>query len=68
MYLAELISLHATIAIVNADNYEKALQNQKSLKKYSKLIEEEKTGMSTRRISIINLPRWYWMATALPVF
>lgn len=40
--LAELISHHATIAIVNAENYERELENQRNLKRYSAMIEEEK--------------------------
>lgn len=42
VYLAELISHHATIAIANAENYEREIENQKNLKRYSKMIEEEK--------------------------
>ena len=42
VYIAELISHHATIAIVNAENYEREIENQKNLKKYSAMIEQEK--------------------------
>ena len=42
VYLIELISHHATIAIANAANYEKILENQKSLERYSLIVEEEK--------------------------
>jgi len=42
VYIAELISHHATIAIINAANYEKLIENQKSLEKYSLIVEEEK--------------------------
>jgi sugar diacid utilization regulator len=42
IYLAELISLHATIAIVNASNYKIITDNQLSLERYSNLVEEEK--------------------------
>lgn len=42
VYLVELISHHATIAIANAANYEKILENQKSLERYSLIVEEEK--------------------------
>lgn len=42
VYLTELISHHATIAIANAANYEKILEDQKSLERYSLIVEEEK--------------------------
>ena len=42
VYLAELISEQATIAISNAENYEKELKAQQELKSYSEIIEMEK--------------------------
>lgn len=42
VYIAELISQHATTAIANAASYEKILEDQKSLERYSLIVEEEK--------------------------
>ncbi|MCK5762837.1 MAG: GAF domain-containing protein, partial [Clostridiales bacterium] len=42
IYLAELISQHATIAIINANNHKIETENQKKLQNYSLLIEKEK--------------------------
>ncbi|MCR3955707.1 MAG: helix-turn-helix domain-containing protein [Gudongella sp.] len=42
VYLAELISVQATIAIRNAENYTRELKAQESLKEYSNLVEMEK--------------------------
>lgn len=42
VYLAELISVQATIAIKNADNYLHQKRTQEDLRKYSKLVEMEK--------------------------
>lgn len=42
VYLAELISQHATIALSNAENRKKEIENKKSLQKYSRLVESEK--------------------------
>lgn len=40
----EAISVQATIAIVNAQNYEKELESNKSLKHYTELIEKERNN------------------------
>jgi len=42
VYLAELISVQATIAIRNAENYSREIEAQNSLKEYSQLVEMEK--------------------------
>ncbi len=42
VYLAELISVQATIAIKNADSYTRELEAKNSLRKYSELVELEK--------------------------
>jgi transcriptional regulator with GAF, ATPase, and Fis domain len=42
VYLAELISVQATIAIKNAAIYENEIRNQRSLKIYSEMLEIEK--------------------------
>jgi len=42
VYLAELISVQATIAIKNAENYSREIAAQNSLKEYSQLVEKEK--------------------------
>lgn len=42
VYLAELISVQATIAIRNAENYSREIQAQESLKEYSHMVEMEK--------------------------
>lgn len=42
VYLAELISVQATIAIKNAEIHDKELKNQRELKSYSDMLEIEK--------------------------
>lgn len=42
VYLAELISVQATIAIKNAEIYENEIRNQRALKSYSEMLEIEK--------------------------
>jgi sugar diacid utilization regulator/putative methionine-R-sulfoxide reductase with GAF domain len=42
VYLAELISQHATIAIMNASNYKRIVENNASIERYSEMVEEEK--------------------------
>lgn len=42
VYLAELISVQATIAVKNAEKYRNELENQIELRKYSDIIELEK--------------------------
>ncbi|MFD3157257.1 helix-turn-helix domain-containing protein [Haloimpatiens sp. FM7330] len=41
-YLLKAISIHAAIAIINARNYEKELQNKNDLEMYSKILEAER--------------------------
>jgi sugar diacid utilization regulator len=40
--ILEAISVQATIAIINAENYKKELQNNEALEKYSRLLEKER--------------------------
>jgi DNA-binding PucR family transcriptional regulator len=42
VYLAELISVQATIAIRNAENYSREIKAQEALKEYSHMVEMEK--------------------------
>lgn len=42
VYLLEAISIQATIAIINAQNYEKQLKNNEDLEKYNKMLKFEK--------------------------
>ncbi|RKD21928.1 Sugar diacid utilization regulator [Caminicella sporogenes DSM 14501] len=42
MYLLESISVQATIAIINARNYERELRNNRALERYNKMLKEER--------------------------